>query len=146
MLKWAVTIVLAAAAVLASVTILGQVGSAATAPVNSSVWNEWVQAYRMVAEISKAGMNVSIYTDRLREALEMIKEGNSSGAREILESVMPQLREAYLSKDNYVLTSTIKRYALASVVLATPLIFYYVFPRVYLEIWYRARKKWVIKE
>lgn len=116
----------------------------APADEGARVWQELVQAYRIVADLSQAGINTTEYVRELRQALQAIDGGDYGRAQEILDRVMPQLQSLEGQRDSYVLMSNARKYATAAAILAIPPLTYYLLPRAYLRIWYRLRRNRIV--
>lgn len=110
------------------------------------VWEKWLRAYNIVAELSRVGINVSKYIPVLQESLDLIKKGDADNAEHLLDNMLPELSKLYGMKDSHVFWNNVRKYGLAAFIGSLPLMFYFFFPRLYLRIWYRTRQKWVIKE
>ena len=111
-----------------------------------NVWEKWVTAYRYVAELSEAGLNVSEYVQELREALQLIDQGDYGRAEEVTNQLLASLQQLSEEREAHAFLDTAGRYAAAAAVLSLPALFYYLFPRVYLWVWYSLRRRWVISE
>lgn len=137
-----VIIALMALTATAALTALAQ-----TTPTyeNTEAWSRWVQAYRILAELSKAGMNTTQYTQKLRQALQALRQGNYQQAQDILDQTTPELRQLHAQKESYILADNIRKYATVAAILSIPPLTYYLLPRAYVKTWYRLRKKWIME-
>lgn len=113
---------------------------------DSRVWEKWLKAYNIVAELSRVGINVSKYIPVLQESLDLIKKGDVDNAEYLLDSLLPELTKLYDTKDSYVFWSNVRKYGLVAFIGTIPLLFYFFFPRLYLRIWYKTRQRWVIEK
>lgn len=131
---------------LTALAALTQTAHAQTTPTyeNTQTWQKWVQAYKILAELSRADINVTQYTQKLRQALQAMEQGNYQQAQNIINQIIPQLQQLQANKENYILTENIKKYVTATTIFIIPLLFYYLFPRAYLKIFHRIRKKWTV--
>lgn len=144
MLKAVVVAYLALAVISIALPAAGSSGLGLGAP--ETLEGRWVHAYSLVAELSRLGINVTRYVGELGKALHSIKSGDYDRAEQILDRIMPELEDLYAKKDTYVFSESIVKAALSAAILSLPLLFYYLFPKLYLLLWYRLRKKWVIRE
>ncbi len=112
----------------------------------SVVWDKWFRAYEMIVELSKAGMNVSSYLPVLEEAYKYLDKGDYGSAEKILDNILLELTRLYEEKGSYVFWRNFWKITLAVLIGSFPLLFYFLFPRIYLWIWYRVREKWVVEK
>ncbi len=115
-----------------------------TDPQGSRVWGRWLAAYDKLTELSEAGLNVSDYVILMNEALAAIDEGKYSRAEALLDEVEPLINDSYAGLSNYLLFRLVIKYVTVTAVLLVPPLFYYLFPRAYLSIWFRLRRRWVV--
>lgn len=113
---------------------------------NSTIWQQWLDAYSKVSEMSRAGMNVSSYVFYLQQSLSLMQNGDLEKARALLESVIPQIDASYQQLGSFIFWKNAEKYLTVALIALIPVLFYIYFPRAYLSIWYRARRKWVIEE
>lgn len=109
---------------------------------------ELLSVYGELVRLSRLGVNVDDLVEDLSAALELINDGSSESlarARSILEDVRRRL-EAVRSRASYeVAYRSLVKYSSVAVLAMIPLATYYLLPRVYLRIWFRARRRWVVK-
>lgn len=109
------------------------------------VYQRWLNTYREVAVLGREGLNVSMLVEKLSRALVLIDRGRLDEALSIIDEVDRELR-VHRGKENYLLL-TKHAYKVASILLigSIPILFYIVFPRLYLEVWFRTRKRWIVR-
>jgi len=101
---------------------------------------------RRLQALSEKGINVSSLTSELNEAVSMLQDGEVDTALNLLDRVESEVRGLEATADSYYMYSTIARYARVVAVLSTPVLFYLLFPRIYIYIWFKTRKRWIMRE
>jgi len=100
---------------------------------------------RRLQALSEKGINVSSLTSELNEAVSMLQDGEVDAALNLLDRVESKVRGLEATADSYYMYSTIARYAWVATVLSTPVLFYLLFPRIYVYIWFKIRKRWIMR-
>ncbi len=114
-----------------------------------SLWNKYLDLYRRTAVLAKRGINVSSIVVELRTVLELIEKGDNDSlvkASNLLESIEEKVTKLEGEADNIVLMENLRKYSIVAAILSIPLLFYLLFPRLYLAIWFRARKRWTVEK
>jgi len=109
-----------------------------------SVWDKWLYAYRLVIELSRSGINVSEHLELLNQSLHYIEIGDYDKASRILDQVIPELENDYIALGSYAFQENVRKYSIVAALLSLPPLFYYLFPRAYLEVWYRLKRNWIV--
>lgn len=90
--------------------------------------------------------NVTRLVDEVNMAVQLAQQGNASMAERILDSVEADVSKLEASvAAHYNVYITVKASEVA-VILSIPVLFYYGFPRLYLYIWFRLRRRWYVKD
>jgi len=100
---------------------------------------------RRLQALSEKGINVSSLTSELNEAVSMLQDGEVDAALNLLDRVENEVCGLEATVDSYYMYSTIARYARVAAVLSTPVLFYLLFPRIYVYIWFKARRRWIMR-
>jgi len=95
--------------------------------------------------LSEKGINVSKLVEELNEVVMIVQRGDLESARIKLVTIEDEILKLEAEADRYYIVSTIMRYAKVVGILVIPIIFYLLFPRIYLYIWFRSRRRWVLK-
>jgi len=94
--------------------------------------------------LSEKGVNVSKLVEELNEALDLAQAGDLESAKSKLASVEDEVSRLEAEADRYYAVSTAVKYAKVVGLLLIPVAFFFLFPRVYLYIWFRSRRRWVV--
>jgi len=94
--------------------------------------------------LSEKGLNVSKLAEELNEALDLAQAGDLESAKSKLASVEDEVSRLEAEADRYYAVSTAVKYAKVVGLLLIPVAFFFLFPRVYLYIWFKSRRRWVV--
>lgn len=90
-------------------------------------------------------VNISGLVADLDRAVDLASRGNYSEAIAIINSVRGNVSLLMGTADRVYLYNSIARYGSAAAVLSLPLIVYFFLPRLYLALWFRSRRRWVVR-
>ena len=114
-----------------------------------SLWNRYLELYRRTADLGRRGINVSSIVDELGIVLDLINNGDDYSlkrAGELLDSIENKLLSLERNADNILLMENLRKYSIVGAIMSIPLLFYLLFPRLYLAIWFRIRRRWVVEK
>ena len=114
-----------------------------------SLWNRYLELYKRTADLGKRGINVSSIVDELGIVLELINNGDDYSlkrANELLDSIEKKLLSLERNAGNILLMENLRKYSIVGLIMSIPLLFYLLFPRLYLAIWFRVRRRWVVEK
>ena len=90
-------------------------------------------------------MNVTPLVHTLNKAIQLAEKGEYNKASKLLDTVEANTSKLIpLAEHHYHLVIARKAIAVAGI-LSIPILFYYGFPRLYLYIWFRLRRRWIVK-
>lgn len=90
-------------------------------------------------------VNISSLVADLDRAVDLASRGNYSEAIAIINSVRGNVSLLMGDADRVYLYNSIARYGSAAAVLSLPLIVYFFLPRLYLALWFRSRRRWIVR-
>lgn len=114
-----------------------------------TLWTKYLALYRRTADLGRKGINVSSIVNELIIVLELINKGDKRSlerADELLNTIENKIINLERNADNILLVKNLKKYGIAAVMLSIPLLFYLLFPRLYLTIWFRIRRRWIVEK
>jgi len=114
-----------------------------------SLWNRYLELYKRTADLGRRGINVSSIVDELGIVLELINNGDDYSlkrASELLDNIENKLLPLERNADNILLMENLRKYSIVGAIMSIPLLFYLLFPRLYLAIWFRVRRRWVVEK
>jgi len=112
---------------------------------DNQVPGDFIEVYRKILEAHRRGIYVDDLVNRAAEALELYEGGNTEEAYEILSNVSSRLDALLAAPSPQPLLAAVKYVAVAGI-LSVPIAFYFAFPRLYLRVWFRYRRRWVVKK
>ncbi len=81
----------------------------------------------------------------LDRAVDLASRGNYAEASVIVDSVRGNVSLLMGEAERIYLYNSIYRYGLAALILSLPLLVYLFLPRLYLMLWFRSRRRWVVR-
>lgn len=104
-----------------------------------------VELYREIVYFAKNGLEVSHLVGKLDKVLELMHRGDNNIAREILVEIEQDVKKLRSEAPNAILYKRISKSIIIGLLVLIPITFYVLFPRIYLCIWFKTRRKWVVK-
>jgi hypothetical protein len=102
--------------------------------------------YRKVLLLNIIGYNTSYLVFKLDKALKLILSGNINEAYIVLNNINSEADKLLKYSDKYVLSIIVYKTIISALILSIPIIFYLLYPRTYLYLWYKFKKEWVVKK
>lgn len=113
---------------------------------SSTLINEALSLLTRIQKLAGKNINVTDLTVQLNESLRLLQEGRITEAESLLERLEDEVAVLEASADTYYMWGIIMKYVRVALVLSIPLLFYLFFPRLYIYLWFRLRRRWVIRE
>jgi len=109
-------------------------------------WSRIYEAYGIVERLGAGGMNVSGIIGLLNKAIVEAERGNETGASILAGRALSEARGMEADYHSYRTKRMIGIYGSVAALLAVPVVFYLAFPRIYYELWFRARRRWRVED
>ena len=113
------------------------------------VWGKFTELFRYVEELSSEGMNVSLIVSELNDVLTLIEENTT----ESLTKAMDRLRDIELEVSelrgelsSFKFWRDVSLATKIAVLASIPILMYLLLPRVYISLWFKCRRRWVVKK
>ena len=103
------------------------------------------RAFSLIELLSSEGMNVSRQVNLLNSALALYRQGKVKEADNLVNTALSELTSLQKELPNYKFWRNFWLFLRISAIAIVPPAFYYIFPRIYAYLWYRARRKWVVR-
>ena len=116
--------------------------------VPNDVMGDFLVVYKDVVELGRLGIDVSGLVSKLSVALDLISDGSPdslSKAESLINDVRSEVYRLKSEANYYVMYRSLYKYSIIAVLVLIPLAIYYLLPRIYLIIWFRLRRRWVVK-
>jgi hypothetical protein len=91
------------------------------------------------------GVNVTDVVKKLDEVVELYERGDIDRAREILNDTEVEVLELEKIADNVYRSIVISKAITIAFLVSIPVAVYYFLPRVYLYIWFKLRRRWLVR-
>jgi len=98
-----------------------------------------------VTRLSERHVDVSRVVGELDRAVKLWDSGDRGEALRVVESVEVEVSRLEGEAGFIELSYRVKLYATVAALLATPILFYTLLPRLYLALWFRLRRGWVVR-
>ena len=95
-------------------------------------------------ELHSKGLDVTEILEKLNNAIALYEEGSVEDANRLLREVKSLIENSRIIANSVYLTNIVIKIVTISVLIAIPLVVYFLLPRLYLYLWYKSRKKWVV--
>ena len=96
------------------------------------------------SELYFKGLNITEILEKLNRAITLYEEGSVEDANRLLREVKSLIENSRIIANSVYLTNTVIKIVTISILIAIPLVVYFLLPRLYLYLWYKSRKKWVV--
>lgn len=91
------------------------------------------------------GVNVTDVVKKLDEVVELYERGDIDRARDILNDIEVEVLELEKIADNVYRSIVISKAITIAFLVSIPVAVYYFLPRVYLYIWFKLRRRWLVR-
>ncbi len=95
--------------------------------------------------LSSRGVDVSNITRSLDEAVKLYEANRTSEAIALLDNISSEVNALKAQAEDVYFRSTVARYATVALILSTPLAAYIAIPRIYIYLWFRLRRGWLVE-
>jgi len=96
--------------------------------------------------LSSRGVDVSNVTRSLDAAIRLYEANRTSEAMSLLDNVSSGVQSLKATAEEVYLRKAVARYSLAALVLSLPLVAYLAIPRVYVYVWFRLHRGWLVEK
>lgn len=117
--------------------------------ISTELWGLFLQVYSKVEYLGSQGMNVSGLVNNLNHVLNIFERGDNESlveARNLLLRLNDECDRMLEELPNYVLWRNIRLYSIIGFLVSVPVLAYVFLPRIYIRLWYRFHKKWLVVE
>jgi len=103
------------------------------------------EAANRLGELYRKGVNVTDAVRLLDEAVKAFEDGNYSEASRLLNASLNRIAELEAIADRIYMFNLFTKALIIAVLAAIPLLIYIFLPRLYLYLWFRSRRRWVVR-
>ncbi len=97
-----------------------------------------------IKELSKMEVNVTGLVHELNKSIALLQEGRREEARQILDELNDSVSRYEDAARSHYLRVRLYKYSIVWGLLSIPVLFYLLFPRIYLYLWFRWRRRWIV--
>jgi len=102
------------------------------------------ELYIRVYRLGRDGINVSHVVSELNIIVKYIDESRYDDALRILDKVSNEVSSLEEASEEIIFWSSFYKYSTVAILISIPIISYLLIPRIYTEIWFRLRRRWVV--
>jgi len=116
--------------------------------IPNDLMSDFLTVYKDVVELSRLGIDVDGLVSKLSLALDLIVEDSPesiSKAESIVNEVRSEVYKLKSEANYYVMYRSLYKYSVVTLLALIPIATYYLLPRVYLIMWFRLRRRWVVR-
>lgn len=99
-----------------------------------------------ISRLEEMGANVTGLVERVNDAVRLASTGRVDEANRMLDGVEANITRLEPIVEHEYRIRLVEKYSLAGFLLALPLLVYWGLPRLYLALWYRSRRRWLVEE
>lgn len=99
-----------------------------------------------LSRLRSMGGNVTSLVEEVNKAIHYAESGDADSANRILDRVEANITSLEPVVEHEYKVHTIEKYGIVAFLLALPIIVYIGLPRLYLALWFRLRRKWIVEE
>lgn len=104
-------------------------------------YGEFLDLYVEIAKLAQQGIDVSNLVEKLREAHEALTNTRVAN----LSIIKYEINNVKNEVSRTVLYKGIMKWSSVLGLMSIPILIYLFLPRVYLYLWYKSRRRWVVK-
>jgi hypothetical protein len=103
------------------------------------------EAAKRLGELYRKGVNVTDVVRLLDNAVKAFEDGNYSEASRLLNASLNRIAELEAVADRIYMFNLFTKALIIAILAAIPLLIYIFLPRLYLYLWFRSRRRWVVR-
>jgi len=128
------------------ITLLLILSSIAILPVvfSSDFDSEIGVLVEKAGELYSKGLNITVVLEKLNRAIALYEEGGVEDADMLLSEVNSLIGDMRALADRVYLANMVIKVVTILVLAVIPLAVYFLLPRIYLYVWYKTRRKWIL--
>lgn len=108
-------------------------------------YRRFLDSYIEIVKLSQQGVDVSNEVKMLKELHKNLVNGTTENINEMLDKIEADVAKLKQEAPRIILMNNLVKALTIIGMVFIPLFLYILIPRIYLYLWYRARKRWVIK-
>lgn len=118
----------------------------AASQATQAIVDEALHLVPRLQALEEAGFNVTSLALEVNRAIQLAEQGNTTGARAVLDQVEARIAELEAQAPGHARALEIRLYLEVLALALLPVAGYLLIPRVYLYLWARLRRDWVVEE
>ncbi|MEM0004419.1 MAG: hypothetical protein QXE10_01365 [Desulfurococcaceae archaeon] len=115
------------------------------AQMEEDAYGEFIKVYIDVVKLAEKGLDVTHLVEELKKAHYLLLNNETSEAALLLSSIKDEVKKLENNAPSLILYMNASKALLVALLASMPLLVYILLPRLYLYLWFKTRRKWVIK-
>jgi len=95
-------------------------------------------------DLYSKGLDVNIIIEKLNNAVVLSEQGSIEEAKKVLSEVRSLIVDMNAVADSIYFTNILIKGVTVASLVAIPVLVYTLLPRVYLYLWFKSKKKWLV--
>lgn len=104
------------------------------------------QIVERLSRLRSMGGNITSLIEEVNKAIQLAENGDIDSANRILDRVEANITSLEPVVEHEYKIQTVEKYGIVAFLLILPLIVYIGLPRLYLALWFRLRRKWIVED
>ncbi len=104
-----------------------------------------IELYKRIYLLGKEDIYVKDLIRDLNRVLAYIDEGDLDAASNLLDDIEARVDRLEARSGDILFWMNFRKYSVAAALISLPILAYVFIPRIYLEAWYRLRRRWRVR-
>lgn len=113
--------------------------------LTGDLYGEFLDLYIEIAKLATQGVDVSNLIEKLKKVHENLINHRDEDAILIIEDIRNEINTLKQSMPTIIFFQNLVKGLMITFLASIPILIYILLPRIYIYLWYRARRKWVVK-
>lgn len=109
------------------------------------VYTEFLHQYEEVARLAQQGVDVSDAVDMLKEVHSYLEENRAVDAARLLNVTRLRIDALEREAPKIIVLNNLRKGVAVAALASIPILTYFLLPRLYLYLWYKSRRGWLVK-
>ena len=110
-------------------------------PYDDEIKELYIRVYRLGRE----GIDVSDIVNDMNRVVGLVNAGRLDEADKLIRDIESRVARLEAEAGDILFWANFRKYSAAAILISLPIIAYIFLPRLYLEAWYRLRRRWLVK-
>lgn len=113
--------------------------------VGRDIYMEITYFMKDLEDLHRMGVNVGLVVDLLNKAMGRYREGDEAEAQRYLDEARRVINELKLIAESVYFKALVTKMITVGLLASLPIAVYLILPRMYLYIWFRLHRRWIVR-